>query len=145
MDTTNRKTKYEREAAIVIGTTYDVLTVISQTRGWRYHVTCAAGHKMTLSPTEIRAGVCMACVGGDIPKIAPDRLRVIALAELERRVRACLNAGVDPASSGITLEGLEHELRQDPDMVDELWAKPDRYEPVQSYGVYQSPLSSWIA
>jgi hypothetical protein len=64
----------------------------------------------------------------------------IAGVELRRRLNACRRLGVDPGPE-LTLKRVMDDLREDPDLFDELWEPLPKYDPAMSYiGVYGAPI-----
>jgi hypothetical protein len=59
---------------------------------------------------------------------------------LRRRLNACRRLGVDPGPE-LTLKRVMDDLREDPDLFDELWEPLPKYDPAMSYiGVYGAPI-----
>jgi hypothetical protein len=109
---------------------------------WRAR--CDSGHESRLLPYQLRNKQCPKCQeeqrANARPKISEKRLKEIAGVELRRRLGACRRLGVDPGPE-LTLKRVMDDLREDPDLFNELWEPLPKYDPAMSYiGVYGAPI-----
>jgi hypothetical protein len=73
-----------------------------------------------------------------VARLNQKQLETLARAELRKRLEVCRRLGVTP--DGLSLESVTRELKEMPQLADELWQALPEYEPTMSYEhIYGTP------